>query len=66
MTNQELLNYALQRGETITTETQAVGGGEPLDLERHRQIVDVKAVTFHGFRLEQRDGQWRAHVVLDI
>lgn len=45
---------------------RAEARGEPLDPQRHRQIVDVKAVTLHGFRLEEADGQWRAHVLLDI
>jgi SHS2 domain-containing protein len=45
---------------------RAVARGERLDPERHQQIVDVKAVTFHGFRLEERDGKWQAHVLLDI
>ncbi|MBI2829526.1 MAG: archease [Chloroflexi bacterium] len=40
--------------------------GERLDPERHQQLVDVKAVTLHDFRLEQVDGEWRAHVILDI
>lgn len=44
----------------------AVARGEALDPRQHRQIVDVKAVTLHGFRLEEVDGQWRAHVLLDI
>ncbi|MBI2860848.1 MAG: archease [Chloroflexi bacterium] len=45
---------------------RALGRGEPIDLQRHRLIVDVKAVTMHDFRLEQANGGWRAHVILDI
>lgn len=45
---------------------RAVAQGERLDSARHRQIVDVKAVTLHHFRLEQIPGGWRAHVILDI
>lgn len=44
----------------------AVAQGERLDPARHRQMVDVKAVTLHHFRLEQIPGGWRAHVILDI
>jgi SHS2 domain-containing protein len=41
--------------------------GEKLDPERHRQRVDVKAVTLHRFTVEQvRDGRWRAIVILDV
>jgi SHS2 domain-containing protein len=45
---------------------RAAAEGERLDPQRHRQIVDVKAVTFHGFRLEEQNGKWQAHVLLDI
>lgn len=44
----------------------ANGRGEHIDPERHEQRVDVKAVTLHQFRLEKADGEWRAHVILDI
>lgn len=44
----------------------AQGKGEKLDPERHNMIVDVKAVTFHRFALEQTDRGWEATVILDI
>ncbi|MFB3905442.1 MAG: archease [Acidobacteriota bacterium] len=44
----------------------ARGQGERLDQARHRQRVDVKAVTLHQFRLERAGSGWRAHVILDI
>lgn len=40
--------------------------GEPLDLGRHEPGTDVKAVTLHRFAVGQRDGRWRAVVVLDV
>jgi SHS2 domain-containing protein len=40
--------------------------GERLDDARHHQRADVKAVTLHGFSVEQDDGGWRAKVLLDI
>lgn len=40
--------------------------GENLDPDRHRQLVDVKAVTLHNFRLEQTPRGWRAVAILDI
>lgn len=40
--------------------------GETLDAKRHEQLVDVKAVTYHMYRVEQKDGIWRAFVVLDV
>ncbi|MBI2852828.1 MAG: archease [Chloroflexi bacterium] len=45
---------------------RAIARGERLDPARHLQRVDVKAVTLHNFRVEQLNGDWRAHVVLDI
>lgn len=45
---------------------RALGEGERLDRDRHHQRADVKAVTLHDFRLEQVDGGWLAHVILDI
>jgi len=44
----------------------ATARGERLDPARHRQRADVKAVTLHGFKVEQSGGQWRCHVLLDI
>jgi SHS2 domain-containing protein len=40
--------------------------GEEIDPERHRLLVDVKAVTLHRLRVACEDGVWRATVVLDI
>lgn len=40
--------------------------GEKLDPARHEQVVDVKAVTWHRFRVERAQEGWRALVVLDI
>jgi SHS2 domain-containing protein len=40
--------------------------GEQLDDTRHHQRADVKAVTLHGFSVQQRDDGWKARVLLDI
>jgi SHS2 domain-containing protein len=40
--------------------------GEPLDVERHHQRADVKAVTLHDFSIEQTESGWKARVLLDI
>jgi SHS2 domain-containing protein len=47
-------------------EVLATASGERLDPARHHQSVDVKAVTLHHFGLVRTDGEWRAHVILDI
>jgi SHS2 domain-containing protein len=45
---------------------EAVASGEQLDPDRHRQRVDVKAVTLHLFRLGKTDRGWETMVILDI
>lgn len=40
--------------------------GEALDRRRHEAGTDVKAVTLHRFDVLERDGLWRATVVLDV
>lgn len=40
--------------------------GEPIDGKRHEQLVDVKAVTYHMYKVEVRGGRWKAFVVLDV
>lgn len=52
--------------EGFTLTLHAVARGEEIDPERHPMVVDVKAVTLHRFQVEQRDGTWRATVILDI
>jgi SHS2 domain-containing protein len=45
---------------------KAEARGEVLDSGRHDLVVDVKAVTLHRFRVEQRARGWEAAVILDI
>jgi SHS2 domain-containing protein len=40
--------------------------GEPLDLSRHELSHEVKAITYHGLRVEQVEGGWLAEVIVDI
>lgn len=40
--------------------------GEPYDPQRHPLRVLVKAVTYHGLRVDQLATGWRAVVILDI
>ncbi len=41
-------------------------GGEPLDRARHELAHEVKAITYHGLRLEQTADGWLAEVIVDI
>lgn len=40
--------------------------GEPIDPARHELEADVKAVTLHDLRVEQRGTTWHAQVTLDV
>jgi SHS2 domain-containing protein len=40
--------------------------GEPLDPARHRLDHEVKAITYHGLKVEQSTDGWLAEVILDI
>jgi SHS2 domain-containing protein len=40
--------------------------GEPVDADRHPLAVLVKGVSYHGLRVEQHAGGWRATVVFDV
>ena len=40
--------------------------GERLDWERHVLSHEVKAITYHGLKVEQSDGEWLAEVIVDI
>jgi SHS2 domain-containing protein len=45
---------------------QATAHGEPMDAVRHKLDVEIKAVTWHGLKVERNDGGWLAEVILDI
>ena len=40
--------------------------GERHDSQRHAIKILIKAVTYHGLRIVQREGMWSANVVFDI
>ena len=40
--------------------------GEKIDPKRHELKVDVKAITYHQFKVEKFRSGWRAFVILDI
>ena len=44
----------------------AVCRGEPMEQPRHIMDHEVKAITYHGLRVEQHDGMWFAEVIVDI
>jgi SHS2 domain-containing protein len=40
--------------------------GEPLDPARHALAHEVKAITYHGLRVEQTPDGWLAEFIVDI
>jgi SHS2 domain-containing protein len=45
---------------------QATAHGETVDENRHVLEHEVKAITYHGLRVEKTNGDWIAEVILDI
>lgn len=56
------------RFEVRVTESGLTGSawGEPLDRGRHELNHEVKAITYHGLRVEQIADGWMAEVIVDI
>ena len=45
---------------------RATARGEPIDPKRHELDAEVKAITYHGLKVEEdRDG-WLAEVIVDL
>ena len=40
--------------------------GEAIDANRHTIFTEIKAVTFHGLRLEESDNGWEAQIIFDL
>lgn len=58
---------AIQVRSVSPTGLDAVVRGERFDPDRHEPQPEVKAVTRHGLRVENRDGEgWEAEVVFDL
>jgi SHS2 domain-containing protein len=43
-----------------------VAWGEQLDSNRHQLAHEVKAITYHGLKVEQTTDGWLAEVIVDI
>ena len=40
--------------------------GERVDPVRHTIFTEIKAVTFHGLRVERDHDVWEAHIIFDV
>ena len=45
---------------------QGTARGEPIDEARHKLDVEIKAVTWHGLKVERTSDGWLAEVIVDI
>ena len=53
--------------EIVDSRLKATARGEPIDSARRELDHEVKAITYHGLKLEREpDGQWLAEVIVDI
>jgi len=52
--------------EVRDTLLSATARGETLDENRHRLDAEVKAVTYHGLKVEREAEGWLAEVIVDI
>lgn len=48
------------------THLRGTARGEPVDRTRHQLEMEVKAITYHGLKVERRDNHWLAEVIVDI
>ncbi len=40
--------------------------GEEFKPEKHDALMEIKAVTYHGLKVEQKEGLWTADVIFDV
>jgi protein archease len=45
---------------------RATARGEEADDNRHQLEHEVKAITYHGLKVEPADGGWLAEIIVDI
>jgi SHS2 domain-containing protein len=45
---------------------RAIARGEPMDLDRHHLMHEIKAITYHGLNVVETPTGWTAEVIVDI
>ena len=48
------------------THLSATFKGEEININKHNMVVDVKAVSYHMFKVEKVKNTWKAFVILDV
>ena len=64
-TNQILFNNFVIR-ELTDTKLNAFAWGEKMDKSKHNIKAEVKAVTYHGLKLEKSQTGWQTEVIFDV
>ncbi len=64
----ELKGLLLCQFDVVVSDSGIVASayGEPVDFSRHQLAHEVKAITYHGLRVESSEEGWMAEVVVDI
>lgn len=44
----------------------ATAWAEPVDPKRHELDMEIKAITYHGLKVERDGDGWLAEVIVDI
>jgi SHS2 domain-containing protein len=57
-------DFVIQRA--TASEISAIVRGEPVDPARHPLHKEVKAATYHGLVVEERNGVWQATILFDL
>ncbi len=53
--------------ECSETEISATVYGEPANFDKHEVYTEIKSVTYHQLRVDQKnDGSWFAQVIFDL
>ncbi|MFC1704000.1 archease [Candidatus Omnitrophota bacterium] len=52
--------------EITPTSLKALAWFEPIEKNRHQIDAEIKAVTYHELKIEQRDSGWQAQVIFDV
>jgi SHS2 domain-containing protein len=64
-TDQILFNNFVIR-ELTDTKLNAFAWGEKFDKKRHNIKDEVKAITYHGLKLEKSNSNWQVEVIFDV
>ena len=63
---EKLVVHSLNIGHISETHLEAELETFPFDPEKHHVLNDIKAVTYHQIRVEERDGQWESRIIFDL